>query len=233
MPRDRLPAPAPMISWRRTQEIAPKVRSTSFEAIVCGSQLRLRLTRLLAIAILSVFAVGTSYWTVAHPVVEQSLFLIGIAMAGFGAAGRAWATSYISGQKQKQLITTGPYSLCRNPLYFFSTILGVGFGFCTKTFTAPLAIVIVLAILNYFQIWREEQRLSRQFGEQFDSYLARTPRFFPSFRNYTEPEEITISPRLLKRGLFGIAFLLILIGALELLCGLHQSGILPRLFYVY
>jgi hypothetical protein len=38
---------------------------------------------------------------------------------------------------------------------------------------------------------------------------------------------------LLKRGLFGIAFLLILIGALELLQGLHQSGFLPVLFRIY
>lgn len=201
--------------------------------ILNGSRLRLRLTRLLAICILLAFALGTGHWSNGHPVVERSLFLVGIAMAGFGAAGRAWATSYISGQKLKQLITTGPYSLCRNPLYFFSWILGVGFGFCTETFTMPLVIAIVLLILTYFQIRREEVRLLRIFGEPYMAYVRTVPRFFPSFHNYVEPEEITISPRLLKRGLFGIAFLLILIGVFDLLRGLHESGLLHSLFQIY
>ena len=72
----------------------------------------------------------------------------------------------------------------------------------------PVVIAIVLLILNYFQIQREERRLIDRFGADYATYLRSVPRFFPSFQNYTEPEEITISPRLLKRGLFGIAFLL-------------------------
>ncbi len=59
------------------------------------------------------------------------------------------------------------------------------------------------------------------------------PRLIPSFRNYAEPEEISISPRLLKKGLFGIAFLLILIGVLELLRGLHEAAVLPTWFFIY
>lgn len=197
------------------------------------SRLRLRLTRLLAVVILITFAIGATYWAAGHPLIEKSLFVIGVALAGFGAAGRAWATSYISGRKLKQLVTTGPYSLCRNPLYFFSTLLGIGFGFCTETLTMPIIIALVLAVLYYFQIRSEERHLQTVFGSEYDSYLAEIPRFFPSYRAYIEPEEICISPRLFKNGLFGIAFLLILIGALELLEGLHESGYLPTLFQIY
>jgi protein-S-isoprenylcysteine O-methyltransferase Ste14 len=204
-----------------------------FEAAMQSSRLRLRLTRIMAICVIAVYCVSQPYWTVGHPVVEEWLFLTGIAMASFGAAGRAWAVCYISGQKMKQLVTTGPYSLCRNPLYFFSLILGVGFGFCTKTLTGPIVILATLSILYYFQIRREEHRLSALFGADFDDYLKRVPRFFPSFRSYTEPDEITISPRRLKNGLFGIAFLLMLIGALELIRGLHEAGLLPSLFRIY
>jgi protein-S-isoprenylcysteine O-methyltransferase Ste14 len=182
---------------------------------------------------LTTFAAGAGYWAVAHPMVETSLFIVGVALAGFGAAGRAWATSYISGQKMKHLITTGPYSLCRNPLYFFSMVLGIGFGFCTETFTMPVVIATVLALLYYYQIKREERQLELQFNGQYKSYLETVPRFFPSYRHYSEPEEICISPRLLKKGLFGIAFLLILIGLLKLLEGLHESGVLPVLFRIY
>lgn len=198
-----------------------------------GSRLRLRLTRLMAVAILAVFSCGAAYWAVTSPIIEQSLFLSGIAIAGFGAAGRAWATSYIAGHKLKHLVTTGPYSMCRNPLYFFSMILAVGIALCSKTFTAPLVVIACLSVLYHFQIQREEKRLACKFGEEFQSYSAIVPRFFPSFQHYHEPDEISISPRMMKRGLFGVAFLLILIGALELIQGLHQAGYLPVLYRIY
>ena len=197
------------------------------------SRARLYLTRFLAFGVLAMFCVGAAYWSGRHPLIEKSLFMIGLGIAGIGAAGRAWATSYISGQKLKRLVTTGPYSLCRNPLYFFSMLLGIGFGFCTETFTIPLLVTVALTVLYYFQIRNEEQRLQEAFGNEYASYVAEVPRFFPSYRSFVEPEEITISPRLLKKGLFGIGFLLLLIGAFELLQGLHQTEVLPTLFRIY
>src|SRR4029079_7238896 len=149
----------------------------------------------MAVCVLFTFGVGAAYWTGIHPVMEKSLFILGLGIASMGAAGRAWATSYISGQKLKRLIKWGPYSLCRNPLYFFSTLLGIGFGFCTETFTMPVIITIVLTSLYYFQIRNEERRLQRAFGVEYESYVAQVPRFFPSSRCYYEPDEITISPR--------------------------------------
>lgn len=159
--------------------------------------------------------------------------MVGLGMASFGAVGRAWATCYISGQKQKHLVTTGPYSLSRNPLYLFSIMLGVGLGFCTGTLTAPAILLAVLAILSFFQIRQEEHRLRELFGEKYEDYMSRVPRFFPSFHSYIEPDEITIEPRLLKRGLFGIAFLLILIGAVEVIQALHRGQFLPDVFHIY
>jgi protein-S-isoprenylcysteine O-methyltransferase Ste14 len=183
--------------------------------------------------VLSTFAIGSTYWAIAHPLVEKMLYIVGIAAAGFGAAGRAWATFYISGLKLKELVTSGPYSMCRNPLYFFSMVLGIGLGFCTETLSVPVLIGIVLAMLYSFQIQREEELLLQRFGQEYESYRAVVPCFIPSYQNYVEAEQIQISPRLLKKGLFGTAFLLILIGAIELLKALHVSGLLPVLFHVY
>lgn len=194
---------------------------------------RLTLTRILAAFVLVIFASGTPVWSLRHPVLEESLFFVGIALAGFGAAGRAWATSFISGNKSSHLVTTGPYSLCRNPLYLFSWMIGVGVAFCTETFTAPIVVGTVLLMLYRPQIKREETHLSRIFGREYESYLAKIPRFFPSFRFYSEPEVIRISPKVLKKGFFGIAFLLLLIGVVELLEMSHQTGLLPALFMVY
>ena len=198
-----------------------------------SSQLRLRLTRLFAIGVLVTFASGATYWANANPVTEKTLLIIGLTLAGFGASGRAWAISHIAGKKRKQLVRTGPYSLCRNPLYFFNTVLGIGLGFCTATLTIPLLIAAVLMVVHHFQIRGEEEMLHNRFGYDFEAYAASVPRFFPSFRNYQEPDEILVSPRLLRQGLFGIGFLLILIGVLELFEGMHQSGILPTHFRIY
>ena len=95
----------------------------------------------------------------------------------------------------------------------------------------PLIIAIVLLILDHFQIQREEHRLSAPLGAEYSTYLRAVPRFFPSFREYSEPEEVTISPRLLKRGLFGIAFLLLLkLVYWNYFAGLHEFGMLPGYF---
>jgi len=197
------------------------------------SKVRLQLTRLMAVCVFVVFASGVPFWTRGFPIVHMSLFTFGMVLASFGATGRAWATAYISGHKLKRLIRTGPYSLCRNPLYFFSLILAVGFGFCTGTITGPILILVTMTVLYYFQIRREERRLSEVFGEEYQSYVNTTPRFIPSFRNYSEPETVCVDPKPLMKGLFGIAFLLLLIAGLQLLEALHKADLLPTYFLIY
>ena len=197
------------------------------------SRLRLRITRVISILVIATFALGTDYWTNAHPVVEKSLFLIGISLAAFGAIGRLWAITFISGHKSSALVTAGPYSLCRNPLYFFSLLLGIGLAFCTETFTVPAIVGGAMLLMTFLQIRQEEGTLSSLFGSDYQNYLQTVPRLVPSFRCYSEPESTCISPRLLKNGLFGVAYLLILIGVFEFLEGLHTSGVLPTFFRIY
>jgi protein-S-isoprenylcysteine O-methyltransferase Ste14 len=209
------------------------IGGSSLEVTLVATRISHMSGKFLAIGILVIFTTGSAYWVSRHPVVEKSLFIVGVALAGFGAAGRAWAISYVNSRSKKRLVTAGPYSLCRNPVYFFSLILGIGFGFCTETFTIPAFIATILGIAFYFQIRSEENKLLTAFGREYEAYLATIPRFVPSYRNFSEPDEMRISPRLLSKGLFGIALALVLIGALELLEGLHRSGALPSLFKIY
>ena len=199
------------------------------------SQTRLRshLTIALTVMVLVMLASGTTIWHHQHLMFEESLFFVGIALAGFGAAGRTWVTTFVSGNESGQLVTTGPYSLCRNPLYLFSWMIGVGVGLCTETVTPPIVIGIVLLLLYRVQIKREESHLSRTYGAAYESYAATTPRFFPSFRSYSEPEFIRVSPKAMKKAFVGTGFILLLIGVIELLEASHQSGLLPALFQLY
>ena len=66
---------------------------------------------------------GESRWETS-PLIEESLMLLACFMAGIGAFGRIWCSLYIAGYKNNVLVIEGPYSMCRNPLYFFSFIGG-------------------------------------------------------------------------------------------------------------
>jgi protein-S-isoprenylcysteine O-methyltransferase Ste14 len=78
-----------------------------------------------------------------------------------------------------ELITEGPYSMVRNPIYLgmFGAILGTGLAF-SRWWTLLGAIVFFL-IGNHIRITAEERLLRETFGTKFDEYAERVPAFFP------------------------------------------------------
>lgn len=88
---------------------------------------------------------GESRWETS-PLIEESLMLLACFMAGIGAFGRIWCSLYIAGYKNNVLVTDGPYSMCRNPLYFFSFVGSIGVSCATETFTIPLLTALAFGI---------------------------------------------------------------------------------------
>lgn len=92
--------------------------------------------------------------------------------------GKQWtyAARVIKGH---ELVTQGPYSVVRNPIY-----LGM-FGLLLSTCLAysrwwnGLAAVVLFLIGNHIRIRTEEQLLHETFGDQFDEYAQRVPAFIP------------------------------------------------------
>src|SRR5690348_8154731 len=60
-----------------------------------------------------------------------------------GAALRFWATLYVGGRKEEQLIMEGPYSICRHPLYLGSLLLGASGALF---FESPALLVALLLL---------------------------------------------------------------------------------------
>lgn len=72
---------------------------------------------------------------------------VGLAMIVICVVGRAWCSLYIGGRKKAEIVTGGPYSLCRNPLYLFSFIGAFGMGAQTGSIViAVLFVVIAFAV---------------------------------------------------------------------------------------
>jgi protein-S-isoprenylcysteine O-methyltransferase Ste14 len=127
-----------------------------------------------------------------HEMVEAA----GLAMIVFSIVGRAWCTLYIGGRKKADVVDSGPYSITRNPLYVFSFFGAFGVG--AQSGSAAIACGFVLASLLIFRLTvaREEAFLSREFGERYEAYRARTPRFVPNFGLWRDTEELTVRPSL-------------------------------------
>ncbi|RJQ18455.1 MAG: isoprenylcysteine carboxylmethyltransferase family protein [Nitrospiraceae bacterium] len=175
---------------------------------------------------------GGSYWEEKN-FIGGLLFFAGAVLASIATVGRMWCSIYISGYKKDLLITTGPYSMCRNPLYFFSLLGAVGVGVATKTLSIPAVIFIAFAIYYPFVIRREERRLTGLHGEAFERYRKKTPGFVPSFSSYNEPEEYTIKPKFLRGRFIDSLWFAGMIGALGLIEALHRHGVIPTFFKLY
>jgi protein-S-isoprenylcysteine O-methyltransferase Ste14 len=160
------------------------------------------------------------------------LFLAGLTLVGLATVGRLWCSLYISGYKDAQLITAGPYSVSRNPLYFFSLLGFAGIGFATETFT--LAIVLIAATLLAYPavIRREEEVLRTKFGAAFDAYCARTPRLFPDFGKFVEPDSYTVNPRLFRRTMGDVVWFIWFVGIVELVEALHEYQYVKPLIHL-
>lgn len=93
---------------------------------------------------------------------------------------RVWSVLHVGGRKGRELVTSGPYALVRNPLYVGTLFgaFGVGLAFGSVTLAALLAVLTFLVFDWIIKI--EERRLRAEFGaETFDAYLTSIHRWMP------------------------------------------------------
>lgn len=128
-------------------------------------------------------------------------------MAGFvllavAAFGRLWCLMFIAGKKNNTLVTEGPYSVVRNPLYVFSFAGVVGFGLAVENPLLTAALVAFFAASYPVTVAQEEKHLSSLFGSAYTAYCTTTPRWIPDWRLYHEPKVLTVCPERIRHGIF-------------------------------
>lgn len=185
------------------------------------------------ISLVIILTISQTAWEM-EPMVEESLMLIASILIGIGAVGRIWCAVYISGRKDSVLVKTGPYSLCRNPLYFFSLLGGIGVGLATETFTIPLLILLAFVLYYPAIILAEERRLADIFGEEYKIYQKGTPSFFPKWNlfGFNEPDTYSINPQKIRRACLDVLWFIWLIGIIEFVSACHEAKILPTLIFL-
>ncbi len=194
---------------------------------------RMVISRVAAAIVLFLLFTTKSHWEAQNEAVTFLLFMLGMVLVGIASLGRMWCSLYIAGYKDDQLVTEGPYSLCRNPLYFFSLIGAVGIGVATETLTFPILFTVLFALYYPFVILSEERRLKQLFGTSFDDYAIRVPRFFPKLSTFSEPENYNVKPVVYRNHIFSALWFVWLIGVLEVIEGLREIGVISSLWSLY
>lgn len=124
----------------------------------------------------------------------------GVEAVGLGAivlsiVGRAWCSLYIGGRKKAEVVSTGPYSLSRNPLYVFSYVGAFGVGAQSGSMVIATLFVLIAVVVFHFTIAKEEAWLTAEFGDAYRDYMARTPRCGPDFSKWRDEESLSVRPR--------------------------------------
>jgi protein-S-isoprenylcysteine O-methyltransferase Ste14 len=122
--------------------------------------------------------------------------------------GRLWALLYISGKKTHEVVTDGPYSIVRHPLYLFSFIGAIGIGLVSDNILVLAALVIFYLSYYPLTILSEEQTLTKKFGQAYIDYAKCTPRFLPKLSLYKSPSQVVINADIfLKNMVIGMWFI--------------------------
>ncbi len=157
---------------------------------------------------------------------------VGLFLLTICSMGRLWSLLYIGGYKKLELITEGPYSIVRHPLYVFSLIGAIGIGLASENILVLGALVIFYLLYYPLTILVEEKKLVDKFGQAYLDYIKRTPRFFPKLSLYKSDAQHQINTDIfVKRLVLGMWFIWIFI-ILRIIEALQQSGHIPVLLKV-
>jgi protein-S-isoprenylcysteine O-methyltransferase Ste14 len=166
------------------------------------------------------------------PRVHRGIQWTGLLLILVCILGRTWCALYIGGQKQRELVTKGPYSVVRNPLYLFTLFGAAGIGALSGSLVmaglcAGFATAVFLSVVR-----QEEQFLLATFPREFPAYAARVPRLLPRLSQWQDADRLIVLPRLVHRTFLDASLFLMavpLIGIKALLRDLHW---LPALLHL-
>ena len=126
-----------------------------------------------------------------HPGTVQIALCIILAAAGIGLS--IWSIVYMKNvgrgnpmdafnheiaPRTSNLMTGGPYRICRNPMLLGVFIYYIGLLICLRSWKAAALFVLFFAVMMV-QVSSEEKRLEQDFGEEYLEYKKTTKKLIP------------------------------------------------------
>ncbi|PCH49628.1 MAG: isoprenylcysteine carboxyl methyltransferase [Hyphomicrobiales bacterium] len=91
---------------------------------------------------------------------------------------RKHLTTILPTKAASHLVTSGPFSISRNPIYLGNTIITFGLALFFENIWYILLGLVAAFITNEIVIKREERHLLEMFGEEWEKYTQKVRRWF-------------------------------------------------------
>lgn len=122
--------------------------------------------------------------------VRVSAVLIGLALVVLGATFNVWGRLVLKGAWANQikiyegheLVTRGPFSMVRHPLYASLIWMAVGGSLIYANALSLAAVLAVFVPMMYVRARKEDRLLFASFGPAFEAYCRSTGMFMPRIR---------------------------------------------------
>jgi protein-S-isoprenylcysteine O-methyltransferase Ste14 len=158
-----------------------------------------------------------------HEAIEWS----GIILIALCIVGRTWCSLYIGGRKNLTLVTDGPYSVSRNPLYFFSIVGAVGVGAQVGSIAIALICGFIAWAVFMHAVLKEEHALLAAFADDYRRYLFGVPRLLPRLSLWRDLAVVEVRPRLVVTTFVDALVFLLAVPIAEGIEYLQDIGVLP------
>lgn len=190
--------------------------------VAVNQVIRINLLRLAFLLCLPAIVLTQSAWP--EPVFEV-LEILGLAAVVAAVLGRFWSILYIGGHKNNTVMQDGPYSVCRHPLYLFSTLGVVGLGLMLGSLVLALGLGGLTLLILSVTARKEEAILRGMFGGAYAAYAARVPMILPKPSLFQSPATITVSVAHLRENLMDALVFLTFIPLAELMEVIKEMGL--------
>jgi protein-S-isoprenylcysteine O-methyltransferase Ste14 len=106
---------------------------------------------------------------------------VGLRVYGMWTLG-ASASQFVDPKSNVALVTRGPYAVIRHPAYAGAFLQFTATGLLLRNWCSAACGALVPAVARVPRLLHEEATLRETFGETYDAYAERTPRFVPRLR---------------------------------------------------
>jgi protein-S-isoprenylcysteine O-methyltransferase Ste14 len=192
---------------------------------------RIRLLQGYYVLLLAAVAVVEPHWS--HLPAGRFLEFGGLALIALAVLGRIWATLFIAGRKDTEVINAGPYARCRHPLYVASMVASLGLGLATQSLVLAAITATLSILVHVAAALAEERRLVESPGVDYPHYAARVPRFWPKAAGTATPQALTVNAGIYWKAFLDGASFFGLYLALELITAAREAGSWQTLASIY